>query len=209
MKSLLVSAFLIVFVAGSLSAQTTNTATAPATPAAAPAAEGPKTDATADATNEVAKAAANYPVTAVVSNGTITFPVLLSKDSEPLMTNAVFHRTFGRKVIFGADIEVKSFDIDKLHPSVIAQLDLNPDKVKTDQETLNKQNQEWAAKYQQQNQQYLAAEAAALKSQAAAQAAAAAASTNGTASPAPGTKHSKRSNNPNNGQNPPPPPPSN
>jgi hypothetical protein len=194
---------LLFAVASCLYAQTTNTAPVPAKATVAAPAEAPKSD----TTNQVADAAPHYPVTAVVSNGVITFPILLSKTSEPLMTNAVFHRTFGRKVIFGADISVMSFDIDKLHPSVLAQLDLDTNKAKADQETLDKQNQAWAVQYQQQNQQLLAAQAAALKSQAAAQAAAQAASTNGAAGASPTPKHSRHANP--NSQNPPPPPPAN
>lgn len=149
-------------------------------------------------------AAKPYPVTAVVVSNKITFPVLLSKSSEPLMTNAVYSKTFGRKVIFTADLAVKSFDIEKLHPSVIAQLDLDTNKVIADQQALDKQNQQWAAQYQQQNQQYLATQAAELaKSQAAAQAA----STNAASTKPQSTgKHSKRGTNPN--QNPQTPPPS-
>ena len=171
MKSLLVSAVLLFALITGLQAQTN----APA--AAAPIkVDGPKSD----ATNETAKVAEPYPVTAIVVSNTITFPILLSAKSEPLMTNAVYHRTFGRKVIFAADLDLKSFDIDKLHPSVIAQLDLDTNKVKTDQDALDKQNQEWAAQRQAQTQQLLSAEATALaKSQAAAQAAQPA-STNGT-----------------------------
>ena len=146
--------------------------------------------AAASTTNQPAKATPPYPVKAIVVSNTITFPILLSKTSEPLMTNAVYHRTFGRKVIFAADLSIQSFDIDKLHPSVIAQLDLDPGKVKSDQETLDKQNQEWAVQHQQQNQQILAAEAAALaKNQAASQAG----SSNGNPA-APGTapRHHKQ-----------------
>jgi hypothetical protein len=174
MKSLFVTCVLLLTLVVGLRAQTNNATPAPTA----------NVEAKPDATNETAKAAEPYPVTAIVVSNTITFPVLLSAKSEPLMTNAVFRRTFGRKVIFAADLSVQSFDIDKLHPSVIAQLDLDTNKVKTDQETLDKQNQEWAAQRAQQNQQLLSAEAAALaKSQAAAQAS----STNG-APPAPGAQ---------------------
>jgi hypothetical protein len=174
MKSLFVTAVLFFGFATVLYAQT-NAATVTSAP-------------TADGTNQTSAAAQPYPVTAIVVSNTITFPILLSKNSEPLMTNAVFRRTFGRKVIFAADIAVQSFDIDKLHPSVIAQLDLDPDKVKADQDNLNKQNQAWAAQYQQQNQQYLAAEAAALAKNQAALAAQAAASTNADPNGAPAAK---------------------
>jgi hypothetical protein len=176
MKSLFVTCVLLLTIVTGLRAQTNNAAPAPTA----------KVEAKPDAANDTVKAAEPYPVTAIVVSNTITFPVLLSAKSVPLMTNAVYRRTFGRKVIFAADLSVQSFDIDKLHPSVIAQLDLDTNKVKTDQETLDKQNQEWAAQRAQQNQQLLSAEAAALaKSQAAAQAAQAS-STNGTP-PAPGT----------------------
>ncbi len=190
MKSLLVASVLLLSLITGLNAQTNSAAPdASAKPDAAKA-DAAKPAAASEATAEPAKPAEPYPVTAIVVSNTITFPVLLSMNSEPLMTNAVYRRTFGRKVIFAADLTVKSFDINKLHPSVIAQLDLDTNKVKADQETLDKQNQEWAAQRQQQTQQLLSAEAAALaKNQAAAQAAQAA-STNG-APPAPGAaKHS-------------------
>lgn len=207
MKSLL-PAGLLLSVVTCLHAQTTNTATtAPAATSAKPAATAAAADsAKTESTNQPAKPAEPYPVTAVIVSNTITFPILLSKTSEPLMTNAVFHRTFGRKVIFGdADFAVKSFDIDKLHPSVIAQLNLDPDKVKADQETLDKDKQAWNAQYQQQNQALLANAAAAMKKQAEAAQAAQAAATNGAPSTPPSGKHSRR-NQPGNTQNPPPPP---
>jgi hypothetical protein len=180
MKSLLVSAvFLFALVTG-LHAQTN--AQAPAELVKA----------------ETAKVAEPYPVTAIVVSNTITFPILLSAKSEPLMTNALYHRTFGRKVIFEADLQLKSFDIDKLHPSVIAQLDLDTNKAKADQDALDKKNQDWAAQRQAQNQQLLSAEAAALaKSQAAAEASQAS-STNGAGTPSANGKphHTKKPTTP-------------
>jgi hypothetical protein len=184
MKSLLVSAVFVFALITGLRAQTN----APASTTTV------KTDAPkSDAANETAKVAEPYPVTAIVVSNTITFPVLLSSKSEPLMTNAVYHRTFGRKVIFAADLQLKSFDIDKLHPSVIAQLDLDTNKVKSDQDALDKQNQEWAAQRQAQNQQLLSAEAAALaKSQAAAQAAEPSSTNGAPGTPANGKPHHKK-----------------
>jgi hypothetical protein len=173
MKSLFIACAFLALVT-SLSAQT-NAAPA-ATPVKAPDAATPDAKPGAsksDSTNEAAIATKPYPVTAIVVSNTITFPILLSKKSETLMTNAVYKRTYGRKVLFTSDITLKSFDIDQLHPSVIAQLDLDPSKAKADQEALEKQKQEWAAQNQQQNQQLLAAEAAALSKNQAAQTAAA------------------------------------
>ena len=181
MKSLLVIAVLLVALVTGLQAQTN-----------APAAGPVKTD----TTNETAKVAEPYPVTAIVVSNTITFPILLSAKSEPLMTNAVYRRTFGRKVIFAADLQLKSFDIDKLHPSVIAQLDLDTNKAKADQEALDKQNQEWAAQRQAQNQQLLSAEAAALaKSQTAADASQGS-GTNGAPGTPPAKTHHKKPTTP-------------
>jgi hypothetical protein len=192
MKSLLVTGLSFCLLAATVRAQTDPNAAppaaAPAPSAKAPAAGTKVDDAAArlDAdtqTNAPAKATLPYPVTAIVVSNTITFPILLSKNSDPLMTNALYRRTFGRKVIFTADLAIMTFDIDKLHPSVIAQLDLDPGKVKADQENLDKQNQAWAVQNQQKNQQFLSAEAAALaKNQAAAQAAA---TNNGGAGPNP------------------------
>lgn len=183
MKTLFVASVLLLASLVGLHAQTNAAAAETTAKADAPKTDTAKADtAKTDTAGETAKAAEPYPVTAVVVSNTITFPVLLSAKSEPLLTNAVYRRTFGRKVIFAADLAVKSYDIDKLHPSVIAQLDLDTNKVKADQDTLDKQNQDWAAQRQQQTQQLLSAEAAAIaKNQAAAQAAA----TNG-GPPAPG-----------------------
>ena len=189
MKSLLATGILLFALGSTLHAQTTNTAAAPAKTA-----DAPKTD----ATNQPAAATQPYPVTAIVASNTITFPILLSKTSEPLMTNAVYRRTFGRKVIFAADLSVQSFDVDKLHPSVLAQLDLDTNKAKADQEALDKQNQAWAIQHQQQTQQLLAAQAAAqAKNQAAAQAAA----TNGahpanSGNPTPTRPHRQKTSQP-------------
>jgi hypothetical protein len=189
MKSLLATGILLLTFASALNAQTTNTVAAPAKPA-----DEPKPD----ATNQAPVVAQPYPVTAIIVSNTITFPVLLSKTSEPLMTNAVYRRTFGRKVIFAADLSIQSFDVDKLHPSVLAQLDLDTNKAKADQEALDKQNQAWALQHQQQTQQFLAAEAAAqAKNQAAAQAAA----TNGAN---PGNPPPTRTHHQKNSQPPPP-----
>ena len=194
MKSLFVSLILLFGFVSVLQAQATNAAAAPAKPA-----DTPKPD----ATNQPA-AAAQPPARSPPSSPakyTITFPILLSKTSEPLMTNAVYHRTFGRKVIFDSDLALQSFDIDKLHPSVLAQLDLDTNKAKADQEALDKQNQEWAIQHQKQTQQFLAEEAAAqAKNQAAAQAA----STNGAnpGNPTPTRTHRQKSSQP-------PPPPAN
>lgn len=113
-----------------------------------------------EAKSEVAKPAQTYPVTAVVASNTVTFPILLSRNSEPLMTNAVFHRSFGRKVIFGEDLSVQAFDYEKLHPSVLVQLNLDPDKLKADQEALNQQYQLWASQFQKGIQQLLTSESA-------------------------------------------------
>jgi hypothetical protein len=192
MKSLLFSGIFLFALGSVLNAQTTNTAAGPAKTADAP---------KSDATNQAAVTTPAYPVTAIIVSNTITFPILLSKKSEPLMTNAVYRRTFGRKVIFAADLSVQSFDIDKLHPSVLAQLDFDTNKAKADQEALDKQNQEWAIQHQQQTQQLLAAEAAALaKNQAAAQAAA----TNGANPANPASNGKPR--HPKSSQQPPPPP---
>jgi hypothetical protein len=113
-----------------------------------------------EAKSDAAKPAQPYPVTAVVASNTVTFPILLSRNSEPLMTNAVFHRSFGRKVIFGEDLSVQAFDYEKLHPSVLAQLNLDPDKLKADQEALNQQYQLWASQFQKGIQQLLTSESA-------------------------------------------------
>lgn len=181
MKSLFVSCILLL--ATALHAQTTNTAASPAKPANV---------SKIDATNQTAAVVEPYPVTAIVASNTITFPILLSKTSEPLMTNAVFRRTFGRKVIFAADLSIQSFDVDKLHPSVLAQLDLDTNKAKADQEALDKQNQAWAVQHQQQTQQLLAAEAAAVaKNQAAAQAAATNGANSGNPAGSGKTHHTK------------------
>jgi hypothetical protein len=167
-----------------LSAQT-NTAT---TPAATPV-DAVKAEPTP--TNQTAKTTEPYPVTAIIVSNTITFPTLLSKSGTELMTNAVFRRSFGRKVIFAQEFNLRSFDVDQLHPSVIAQLNLDPDKLKTDQSDLDQKNKDWAIQNQQKNQQILAAEAAALsKSQAAQQAAQSAAPNNSDPSaPATVKKH--------------------
>jgi hypothetical protein len=109
-------------------------------------------------TNGPAKPALLYPVTAIVSSNTVTFPVLLSNTSEPLMTNAVFHSTFGRKVIFGEDLSIQAFDVDRLHSSVLAQLNLDPDKLKADQQALDQRYQQWSTAFHQQLQKYLASE---------------------------------------------------
>jgi hypothetical protein len=100
----------------------------------------------------------HYPVSAIVSSNAVTFPVLLSNTSEPLMTNALFHSTFGRKVIFGEDLSIQAFDVDHLHPSVLAQLNLDPDKLKADQQALDERYQQWTAAFRQQLQKYLASE---------------------------------------------------
>jgi len=164
MKSIFATVCLLLVLTASLGAQTNI-----ATPAAASApklavTESATATATADGANQATTitSAKPYPITAIIVSNTITFPILLSKTSDPLMTNAVYRRTFGRKVIFAADLTVSSYDIEKLHPSVIEQLGLDKDKVKSDQETLDKQNQELAAQRQQQNQQFLSSEAAAL-----------------------------------------------
>lgn len=109
-------------------------------------------------TNQPAAGNAPYPVVAIVSSNTITFPVLLSKKTEPLMTNAVFHRTFGRKVIFGEALSVKAFDVDQLHPSVLAQLDLDANQLKADQQAIDARYQQWAAQFHQRLQQLLTIE---------------------------------------------------
>ena len=127
------------------------TSDAPAIAISAPVAAGVKTS----ATNQVVKSAEPFPVTAVVSSNTVTFPLLLSRMPAPLMTNAVYHRTFGRKVIFGSDLSVQAFDVDQLHPSVLAQLDLDPDRLKADQLVLDQQYQQWAARFRQQLTQLL------------------------------------------------------
>jgi hypothetical protein len=192
MKSLLVASVLLLTLVAGVRAQTNSAASETAAKPDTTKADTAKTDAAKpEASGQTAKPAEPYPVTAIVESNTITFPVLLSSRSEPLMTNAVYRRTFGRKVIFAADLSVKSFDIDKLHPSVIAQLDLDTNKVKADQETLDKQNQDRAAQRQQQTQQALSAEAAALaKSQAAAQAAATNGGPPAPGAPGNGQKHS-------------------
>lgn len=112
--------------------------------------------------------ATNYPVTAIVSSNTVTFPVLLSTNSRPLMTNAVFHRTFGRKVIFGEDLAIQAFDVDELHPSVLAQLDLDPDTLKADQAAIDERYQQWAAAFRERVKQLLSTPAGASSVSAAA-----------------------------------------
>ena len=112
-------------------------------------------------TNVSTEASQPYPVTAIVSSNTVTFPVLLSKNSQPLMTNAVFHRTFGTKVIFAEDTSIKSFEFDQLHPSVLAQLDLDPVQLRADQETLDQRYQQWATQFRAQVQQLLSAKSSA------------------------------------------------
>jgi hypothetical protein len=93
----------------------------------------------------------------MVSSNAITFPILLSKNSQPLMTNAVFHRTFGTKVIFAEDNSIQSFEFDELHPSVLAQLDLDPVQLKADRAALDQRYQQWATQFRAQLQQLLSA----------------------------------------------------
>jgi hypothetical protein len=200
MKRLFGFCVLLSALATNLPAQT-NTTPAPATTAAADTAKP-------EAPKETDKATAAYPVTAVVSNNTIMFPTLLSKSGTELMTNAVFRRSFGRKVIFAQEFNLRSFDVDALHPSVLAQLNLDADKLKTDQVELDQKNKDWAVQNQQKNQQILAAQAAALsKAQAAQQAASSnSAAGNPTAGGGgSGTHHRKQPP----GSAPTPPPPSN
>ncbi len=111
-----------------------------------------------------------------VADGPIIFDKLLSTNSSVLMTNAEFRRMFGRKVIFKSGFLSDSFDIERLHPSVLVRLKLDVEKARADQLTLEEANKKYLVDAEKRRQDLAAQQAAAIqKAQADAAAAAAAA----------------------------------
>ena len=95
--------------------------------------------------------------------GPIIFEKLLSTNSSVLMTNAEFRRLFGRKVIFKSGFLSDSFDIERLHPSVLARLKLDVDKAKADQLTLEEANKKYLADAEKRRQELAIQQAAAIQ----------------------------------------------
>ncbi len=115
--------------------------------------------------------------------GPIIFEELLATNRAVLMTNAEFRQAFGRKLTFKSGFLSDSFDIERLHPSVLARLKLDLEKAKAEQAKIDEANQLQLAEMARRRQELKAKQA--LVAQKAREAAAIAASNAAAAGPPP------------------------
>lgn len=79
-------------------------------------------------------------VTADRGQKTFVFPQLVNAKSDVVLTNAEFRLLAGRRLTFRAAAGLRAFDVDDLHPGVLAYLDIDPEVVKQNYE-LQKQRE--------------------------------------------------------------------
>jgi hypothetical protein len=79
----------------------------------------------------------------------VIFDQLLSASNSVLMTNAEFRQSFGRKLVFKSGLDLQSFDIGQLHPSVLKRLGLDPAGLAAAQKKLDDENKAFAVQRQQ------------------------------------------------------------
>lgn len=69
-------------------------------------------------------------VTAGRGQKTYIFPQLVNAKSDVVLTNAEFRLLAGRRLTFRVAEGLRAFDVDELHPGVLAYLDIDPGAVK-------------------------------------------------------------------------------
>ena len=95
----------------------------------------------------------------LLSTNPIVFSRIISTNNSVLMTNAEFRSAFGRKIIFKSDLQLESFDFEKLHPSILEALKLTPDNAKAEQAKLDEKNRAWNAQSAEEAQKAAGAQA--------------------------------------------------
>lgn len=95
----------------------------------------------------------------LVSTNPMVFNQIVSTNNTVLMTNAEFRKAFGRKIIFKSDLQLESFDYEKLHPAILEALKLTPDNIKTEQTKLDEKNRAWNAQNAEEAQKAAGAQA--------------------------------------------------
>jgi hypothetical protein len=95
----------------------------------------------------------------LLSTNPIVFNRIISTNNSVLLTNAEFRSAFGRKIIFKSNLQLESFDFEKLHPSILEALKLTPDTVKAEQAKLDEKNRAWSAQSAEEAQKAAGAQA--------------------------------------------------
>jgi glucan-binding YG repeat protein len=95
----------------------------------------------------------------LLSTNPIVFSRIVSTNNSVLMTNAEFRSAFGRKIIFKSNLQLESFDFEKLHPSILEALKITPDNVKAEQAKLDEKNRAWNAQSAEEAQKVAGAQA--------------------------------------------------
>lgn len=103
-------------------------------------------------------AASEAPFT-LLSTNPIVFSRIVSTNDSVLMTNAEFRSAFGRKIIFKNGLQLESFDIGRLHPSILEALKLTPEGAKAEQAKLDEKNRAWNVRIQDEAQKTAGAQA--------------------------------------------------
>lgn len=61
----------------------------------------------------------------------IIFPALLTRSGQTIASNVQYSATYGRRVVFVfPDLQRRAFDIDDLHPEILAHLGINTEEIK-------------------------------------------------------------------------------